>query len=142
MGVWVGVSVGAGVGVEVGLGMSVGVGVGDLVGSGVLVGVGVAVGLSVGVRVGVADAATVGLAASNPATDVAVEAGVHAANNSRLKHTVTLLLGSRRFISSLPFDLECTQLWSTPPVRSRLVHPAVSKVPVEVKELVPPPLAT
>jgi hypothetical protein len=136
VGVWVGVSVEVGVGVKVGLGVSVGVGAGDLVGAGV------AVGLSVGVRVGVADAATVGLAAGNIATDVAVEAGVHAANNRRLKHTVTLLLGSRSFISLLLFGVECTLLWSTPSVRSRLVHPAVSKVPVEVKELVPPPLAT
>ena len=72
--------------------------VGIVVGIAVAVGVEISVGSGVGVRVGVADAATVGVAVGNTATDVVVGAGPHAANSKRLKHTTTLVLESRNFI--------------------------------------------
>ena len=83
-------------GVAVCVGVSVGLAVGVKVVVGV--GVGVAVGTGVEVSVGVADAVSVGVAVGNAAAGVALGAGLHAANNKMLKHTMALLVESRSFI--------------------------------------------
>ncbi len=87
-------------GVDVGMAVGTGVEVGSAVDVTDAVGVKVLVGIIGGVRVGVAEASTVGVAAGNTATGVAVGADAHAANSKMLKHTTLALIENGGFILS------------------------------------------
>lgn len=123
-----------GVDVDVGIGVGVAVVDGDGVGVSVVnvaVGVEVSVDIVVGVVVNVGDAAVVevAVAVGMTAIDVAVGADPQAASTIGIRHAIRLPILENR-------DLIVFRLRS-----SGLVCSSISEVPVEIKELVPSPLA-